>query len=77
LLLQVWFKFLAWLSPFVFSPFYLVAIYAIIKGREWIRTPIIIYSSALTLDLLVIMAEEGWGEYASPNFTRVWLGCPF
>ena len=26
-------------SPFLYCPFYLFAIYAFIKGKEWIRIP--------------------------------------
>ncbi|CAI8015334.1 hypothetical protein GBAR_LOCUS9504 [Geodia barretti] len=35
----VWFETLAWVSPFVYTPFYFFAIYAFIYKKEWIRIP--------------------------------------
>jgi hypothetical protein len=55
------------LSPFVFCPFYLVSIFAIVTRREWIRIPIIIYSSILFVDLSAFFVEGIWGEMPSPN----------
>ncbi|KAJ4457922.1 putative integral membrane protein [Paratrimastix pyriformis] len=63
----MWFKFLSALSPFVFSPFYLVAIYAIYTGKNWIRMPIVVYASMLFLDLLTIFVDEFYGPTPSPN----------
>jgi hypothetical protein len=63
----LWIKYLSMLSPFVFAPFYLVAIYAIITRREWIRIPIIIYSSILFVDLSAFFVEAIWGDLPSPN----------
>lgn len=99
------------LSPLVFCPFYVVAIFAIVtrqkpghasadnkrhgtmyfeqahvcicstlmialcvapclsllSGREWIRLPIVIYSSILFVDLSAFFVEAIWGEVPSPN----------
>lgn len=30
---------MAWFSPFIYVPYYLVAIYAFIFEKEWIRVP--------------------------------------
>ena len=30
---------MAWFSPFIYAPFYLVAIYAFVFEKEWIRAP--------------------------------------
>ena len=30
---------MAMFSPFIYAPFYIVAIYAFITGKEWIRIP--------------------------------------
>src|SRR5689334_19711102 len=30
---------MCWISAFVFAPFYLMAIYALIKGKNWIHLP--------------------------------------
>ena len=64
---QLWIKYLSVLSPFVFCPFYLVAICAIVTRREWIRIPIIIYASILFVDLSAFFVEAIWGELPSPN----------
>ncbi len=41
----VFFKVTIWLDNLLYGPFYAVAIYAYIKGKEWIRLPSIIYQS--------------------------------
>jgi len=46
-----------WIDAVFFSPFYIAAIYAYIKGKEWIRIPSIIYASMLLTVVLVIVAK--------------------
>jgi hypothetical protein len=36
------------ISAFVFGPFYPVLVYAFVTGANWIRTPAIVYVSAMT-----------------------------
>lgn len=70
----LWIKYLSMLSPFVFLPFYFVAMWAIVTRREWIRIPVIIYSSILFVDLSAFFVEGIWGEMPSPSmaiFTAV------
>ena len=38
----VFFKVTIWLDNLLYGPFYLIATYAYIKGKEWIRLPSII-----------------------------------
>jgi EXPERA (EXPanded EBP superfamily) len=77
-----WWKVTIWIDNLFFGPFYLFAIYAFVKGREWIRIPSIIYSSMLLTNVLVILGEEWAGAYAAPNFPLVlmanlpWLAFP-
>jgi hypothetical protein len=58
---------MAVISPLVYLPFYAVASYALIRRRNWIRVPGIIWASCLLYSMVVILAEELFGQYASPN----------
>ena len=68
-----WWKMTIWIDNLGFGPFYLVAIYAYITGKEWIRIPSIIYASMLLTNVLIILSEEFAGAYASPDFAVVLL----
>jgi hypothetical protein len=69
----VWWKMTIWIDNLLFGPFYVVAIYAFIKGKAWIRIPSIIYSSMLLTNVLIILGEELAGEHPSPHFPVVLL----
>jgi len=77
-----WWKATIWLDALFFGPYYLFAIYAFIKGKEWIRIPTIIYSSILFTNVTIIMSEEIWGPHATPHLFIVsvanapWLFVP-
>ena len=68
-----WWKVTIWIDAVFFGPFYLVAIYAYLKGKEWIRIPSIIYGSVLLTVVLVILGEEIWGIHATPHLPVVLL----
>lgn len=70
---EAWWKVTIWIDNLLFGPFYLFAIYAFVKGKEWIRIPSIIYSSVLLTNVAVILGEEYAGTHASPNFPLVLL----
>ena len=57
----VWWNATIWLDVIFFGPYYIVAIYAFLKGKEWIRIPTIIYSSILFTNVFIILNEEIWG----------------
>jgi hypothetical protein len=63
----VWWKVTIWWDSLFFGPFYAFAIYAYIKGREWIRIPSIIWASVMISGVLVIVSEEIWGAHATPR----------
>ena len=65
----VWWKMTIWLDDLVFGPFYVMAIYAYIKGKNWIRMPSVIYASVLLTNVTIILGEEYGGQYSScgPN----------
>jgi hypothetical protein len=67
----VFFKVTIWLDNLLYGPFYLIATYAYIKGREWIRLPSIIYAVAMIEGVLIILSEEAFGVYRSPHLAIV------
>lgn len=63
----VWWKVTIWWDSLLFGPFYAFAVYAYIRGRNWIRIPSIIWASVMLSGVAVILAEELFGNYATPN----------
>ena len=62
-----WWKATIWIDSLFFGPFYIAAIYAYTKGKEWIRIPSIVYASVLITNVTIILFEEVAGPYASPS----------
>jgi hypothetical protein len=62
-----------WLDAVLFGPFYIVAIYAFIKGKDWIRIPAFIFSSILFTNVFIICSEEVWGTNHALNLPLVLL----
>ena len=69
----MWWKMTIWIDNLFFGPFYVLAIYAYVKGKEWIRMPSVVYASMLLTNVLIILGEEYAGQYASPSFPIVLL----
>ncbi len=69
----VWWKMTIWIDDLLFGPFYVVAIYAYVTGRNWIRLPSVIYASVLLTNVTIILGEEYAGQWAAPNFLMVVL----
>jgi len=63
----LWYRIMAVLSPFAYLPFYVVAIWAFVKGRNWIRLPGLVWSFCLLYSMVVILAEELIGPHRSPK----------
>ena len=58
-------QFVAGLSGFVYGPFYLLLVYALIKGKNWIRLPAVMYATAISvLTGIVVFGVEFFGEPA-------------
>jgi hypothetical protein len=68
-----WWKTTIWIDALFFGPFYIIAIYAYVKGKDWIRIPSIIYASVLITNVLIILSEERYGPYATPHWPVVFL----
>ncbi len=69
----VWWKATIWLDVLFFGPYYLAAIYAFIKGKDWIRIPTIIIMSILFTNVFIILSEEIWGPVSAINLPLVLL----
>jgi hypothetical protein len=68
-----WWKMTIWIDVLFFGPFYAFAIYAFIKGREWIRIPTFVYSGMMLSNVIIILGEEITGLHASPQLPLVLL----
>jgi hypothetical protein len=63
----MWWRVIIAIDATFFGPFYVCAVYAFTKGREWIRIPSIIWASVMLTMVAVILGEELFGEYATPE----------
>jgi hypothetical protein len=69
----VWFKDTIWLDNILYGPFYATAIYAFIKGKQWIRIPSIIYATMMITGVFFILTEEAFGPFHTPQLGIVVL----
>ena len=69
----VWWKATIWIDALFFGPFYAFALYAFVRGRDWIRLPGIIWASVMMTNVTIIMSEEIFGPFASPRLLIVTL----
>jgi hypothetical protein len=60
-----------WIDALGFGPFYAVAIYAVLRGRDWIRIPAVYWAGLMTANVLIILMEERYGIHATPRFAVV------
>lgn len=68
-----WWRATIWIDALFFGPFYLFAIYAFVKGKNWIRLGALVWSSVMLTNVFIILFEEVNGEHASPALARVFL----
>lgn len=68
-----WWKNTIWLDVVFYGPFYVAALYAFIKGKNWIRIPAIFYSGMMFADVFIILGEEIAGPHATPHLPIVLL----
>ena len=60
------------LSAFVYGPFYLLLAWALVKGKNWIQVPAIIYATMIsTITGVVVFGVEFFGE---PEFRVLNVG---
>jgi hypothetical protein len=78
-----WYRATIWIDALGFGPFYAVAIYAYVRGRDWIRIPSIIWASVMFTNVVIILFDELLGIHASPrpfivvSANASWLLMPF
>lgn len=61
----VWMRIVTGLSAFVYGPFYLVLAWALLKGKNWIQLPSVIYATMISsLTGIVVFGVEFFGEPA-------------
>ena len=59
----IWMRFVTGLSAFVYAPFYLVLVYALLKGKEWIQLYSVIYGTLISgITGVVVFGVEFFGE---------------
>ena len=66
-----WWKMTIWMDSLFYGPFYALAIYAFINGRDWIRIPAFFYSGMMFMGVSIILGEEIAGPYATPHLPLV------
>ena len=57
-----------WIDVVAFGPFYAFAIYAFIRGRDWIRVPALVWAGVMMANVTMILYEERDGAYATSHF---------
>ena len=66
----VWMRIVTGLSAFVYGPFYLLLAFALLRGKNWIQVPAIIYATLISgITGIIVFGVEFWGEapWRSPN----------
>ncbi|MGZ3425996.1 MAG: EXPERA domain-containing protein [Polyangia bacterium] len=56
-----------WLDVLGFGPFYAFAVYAFVKGRNWIRIPAFVWAGIMFANVTIILFEELVGAHATPR----------
>ncbi|HEX6605974.1 MAG TPA: emopamil-binding family protein [Chloroflexia bacterium] len=78
----VWWKMTIAIDSLFFGPYYVAALYAFLRPRDWIWLPSLVYSGLMLANVTIILGEETWGPYRSPQLGIVflanlpWILCP-
>jgi len=70
----LWLRIMCTIDAYVFGPFYLVLIYAFVRGRNWIRVPALLYGSAIIYSTAVYF---GWEFLDAANCAEANLAAVF
>jgi len=58
-----WMRIVTGLSAFVYMPFYVVLVFALLTGKNWIQLPAVVYATMIvTLTGIVVFGVEFFGE---------------
>lgn len=66
-----WWKMTIWVDVLLYGPFYVAAIYAFVKGKDWIRIPCFLYAGMMFMGVTVILGEEIAGLTPARNLPFV------
>jgi hypothetical protein len=59
----IWMRFVTGLSTFVYGPFYLLLSYCLVKGKNWIQLPSVIYATMIAgITGVLVFGVEFFGE---------------
>ncbi|MEO0322121.1 MAG: emopamil-binding family protein [Myxococcota bacterium] len=64
---EAWWRATIWIDQIFFFPFYAAAIYAFIKGKEWIRNWCFVWGSVMMTNVFIICWEECFGAHATDS----------
>ncbi len=64
---EPWWRATIWIDVLGFGPFYAAAIYAFVKGRNWIRVPAFVWAGLMLANVTIILFEELRGAHATPR----------
>jgi hypothetical protein len=60
-----WMRIVTGLSAFVYMPFYVVLVYALLTGRNWIQLPSVVYATMIaSITGIIVFGVEFFGEAA-------------
>lgn len=60
-----------WIDVCLFGPFYALATYAFIRGRDWIRVFGLVWAGMMLSNVFILLFEERFGQWATPHFGAV------
>lgn len=69
----LWFASLIWCELLIQLPFFFVAAYAFVRGKNWIRAPAIMYGAHAATTLVPILAELAFSDEGRGNPRRAEL----
>jgi hypothetical protein len=64
---EPWWRATIWIDAVLFGPFYAAAMYALVKGKEWIRVPAFVWAGLMFANVTIIMFEELLGPHHTPT----------
>jgi hypothetical protein len=63
---EPWWRATIWIDALGFGPFYAFAIFAFVKGRDWIKIPSLLWAAMMFTNVTVILFEELLGAHKTP-----------
>lgn len=67
----IWLRIMCGIDAYVFGPFYLILVYALVRGRNWIRVPALLYGAAIVYSTAVYFGYE-FLDHANRAQANLW-----